>query len=115
MNMFESGESPGRGRYRIDGLLGSGGMAQVYEAYDLSLARSVAVKTMQPGLVLDPGFPARFRREAQAMAALAHPNVVTVHDTGEEPRPDGPAIPYFVMEMEEAPWPTGCTRPARFR
>lgn len=99
MNMFEAGESLAGGRYRIDGLLGSGGMAQVYEAYDLRLARPVAVKTMQPGLVLDPGFPVRFRREAQAMAALGHPNVVTVHDTGEEPRPDGPPVPYFVMEM----------------
>ncbi|MEU6864797.1 RodZ domain-containing protein [Streptomyces sp. NPDC046876] len=100
-DVFESGEGLAGGRYRIDGLLGSGGMAQVYRAYDRSLSRPVAVKTMRPDLGFDAGFAARFRREAQAMAALGHPNVVTVHDTGEEPQDDGPPVPYFVMELVE--------------
>ncbi|MFE5710628.1 protein kinase [Streptomyces sp. NPDC056501] len=102
-DVFAQGEILAGGRYRIDGLLGSGGMAQVYRAYDLSLARAVAVKTMLPGLALDASHPERFRREAQAMAALRHPHVVTVHDTGEEPRADGPPVPYFVMELVTGP------------
>ncbi|MFD7263523.1 protein kinase [Streptomyces sp. NPDC059874] len=102
-DVFAQGATLAGGRYRIDGLLGSGGMAQVYKAYDLSLGRSVAIKTMLPGLALDQGLPERFRREAQAMAKLGHPNVVTVHDTGEEPRPDGPPVPYFVMELVTGP------------
>ncbi|MER5485738.1 protein kinase [Streptomyces sp. NPDC002812] len=97
--IFEQGETLAGGRYRIDGTLGSGGMALVYHGWDTLLSRAVAVKTMRPELSLDKGYSLRFRREAQAMAALAHPNVVTVHDTGEEPRADGPPVPYFVMEM----------------
>lgn len=97
--IFLPGDTLAGGRYRIDGTLGSGGMALVYHGWDTSLSRAVAVKTMRPELGLDAGYSLRFRREAQAMAALAHPNVVTVHDTGEEPRPDGPSVPYFVMEL----------------
>ncbi|MFE4263722.1 protein kinase [Streptomyces sp. NPDC056883] len=97
--IFEQGETLAGGRYRIDGTLGSGGMALVYHGWDTRLSRAVAVKTMRPELSLDEGYSLRFRREAQAMAALAHPNVVTVHDTGEEPRVDGPPVPYFVMEL----------------
>lgn len=96
---LEPGSTLAAGRYRIDGLLGSGRTAQVHRAYDLQLARPVAVRTMLPGPVLDTGFPARLRRGAQAMAALVHPNVVTVHDTGEEPGPDGQPVPYVVMEL----------------
>ncbi|MFJ6017643.1 protein kinase [Streptomyces sp. NPDC092952] len=102
-DLFEAGATLAEGRYRIDGPLGSGGMAQVYRAYDVRLNRPVAVKTMLPALALDEGFVARFRRESQAMAALGHIHVVTVHDTGEEPRQDGPPIPYFVMELVAGP------------
>ncbi|MFF4008594.1 protein kinase [Streptomyces sp. NPDC001717] len=102
-DVFTQGETLAGGRYRIDGSLGEGGMAQVYQAYDLKLARPVAIKTMLPGLAVEPGLPERFRREARAMAKLAHPNVVTVHDTGEEPRRDGPPVPYFVMELVTGP------------
>ncbi|MFJ4710069.1 protein kinase [Streptomyces anulatus] len=102
-DLFGAGATLAEGRYRIDGPLGSGGMAQVYRAYDLRLDRPVAVKTMLPALALDEGFVARFRRESQAMAALGHIHVVTVHDTGEEPRQDGPPIPYFVMELVAGP------------
>ncbi|MEV4438722.1 protein kinase [Streptomyces sp. NPDC049577] len=81
------------GRYLIDTRLGSGGMAEVFRAYDAKLARIVALKAMRPGLSFDDGYPARFRREAQAMAAISHPHVVAVHDMGDEP------VPYIVMEL----------------
>lgn len=81
------------GRYRIDAKLGSGGMAEVFQAYDTKLARMVALKAMRTGLSFDDGYPARFRREAQAMAAIGHPHVVAVHDMGDEP------VPYIVMEL----------------
>ncbi|MFD7631775.1 serine/threonine-protein kinase [Streptomyces sp. NPDC059851] len=81
------------GRYRIEEKLGSGGMADVFRACDTKLARMVALKAMRPGLSFDDGYPARFRREAQAMAALNHPHVVAVHDMGDEP------VPYIVMEL----------------
>lgn len=83
----------GGGRYRIEVKLGSGGMADVFRAYDTKLARMVALKAMRNGLSFDDGYPARFRREAQAMAAISHPHVVSVHDMGEEP------VPYIVMEL----------------
>ncbi|MGP3689181.1 protein kinase domain-containing protein [Streptomyces sp. IBSNAI002] len=102
-DLFIAGATLAEGRYRIDGPLGSGGMAQVYRAYDVRLDRPVAVKTMLPALALDEDFVARFRRESQAMAALGHIHVVTVHDTGEEPRQGGPPIPYFVMELVSGP------------
>ncbi|MEU6895992.1 protein kinase [Streptomyces sp. NPDC046557] len=81
------------GRYRIDAKLGSGGMAEVFRAYDTKLARMVALKAMRTGLSFDDGYPARFRREAQAMAAISHPHVVAVHDVGDEP------VPHIVMEL----------------
>ncbi|MFB7246645.1 protein kinase [Streptomyces populi] len=83
------------GRYRIDAKLGSGGMAEVFRAYDTKLARTVALKVMLADLSSDDGYPARFRREARAMAALSHPQVVAVHDMGDEP------VPYIVMELVE--------------
>lgn len=81
------------GRYRIEAKLGSGGMADVFQAYDTKLAWMVALKAMRTGLSFDDGYPARFRREAQAMAAISHPHVVAVHDMGDEP------VPYIVMEL----------------
>ncbi|MFJ3906861.1 serine/threonine-protein kinase [Streptomyces sp. NPDC090025] len=102
-DLFDVGATLAGGRYRIDGPLDSGGMAQVYRAHDLRLDRPVAVKTILPSRVLDPDFVRRFEREAQAMAALGHPHVVAVHDVGEEPRPDGPPVPYFVMELVRGP------------
>lgn len=68
-------------------------MAVVFRAYDTKLARTVALKAVLPGLSVDDGYPARFRREAQAMAAISHPHVVAVHDMGDEP------VPYIVMEL----------------
>jgi hypothetical protein len=69
-------------RYRLDRRLGRGGMGTVYEAADLELNRSVAVKVIREELVGSPAAADRFRREARAAAGFSHPNVVVVHDFG---------------------------------
>src|SRR6266700_2051569 len=85
------------GRYELDGVVGRGGMAEVYRARDLRLDRVVAVKTLRDDLARDQTFQARFRREAQSAASLNHPSIVAVYDTGEDMV--GPtAVPYIVME-----------------
>src|SRR5919201_1163442 len=76
------------GRYRVLGLVGAGGMAEVYEATDERLGRRVAVKILRPQYVADAAFVTRFRQEAEAAARLAHPNVVTVFDVGYDPGPE---------------------------
>jgi serine/threonine-protein kinase len=81
-------------RYRLIEQVGSGGMSVIYKAQDLELGRMVAVKVLRPSLVGDPEFLIRFKREAQAAANLSHPNIVTVHDVGQ----DGPKTHYIVME-----------------
>src|SRR5205823_10117631 len=81
------------GRYRVEGSIGRGGMAQVYQGTDTVLNRTVAIKVLGPQYASDDGFVQRFRREAQAAARLNHPNVVSVYDTGS----DGP-VHYIVME-----------------
>ena len=91
-------------RYQVGELLGRGGMAEVHEGRDLRLGRRVAVKILKPELARDPSFLARFRREAQSAAALNHPNVVAVYDTGEDVLGDGPRatiVPFIVMELVE--------------
>ncbi|HEY8292268.1 MAG TPA: protein kinase [Thermomicrobiales bacterium] len=69
-------------RYELRQSIGIGGMARVYLAHDHMLNRDVAVKILSPALAADPLFVERFRREAQAAAALNHPNIVTIYDTG---------------------------------
>src|SRR5438309_3203251 len=81
------------GRYKLIAPLGEGGMATVYRARDLRLNRDVAVKLLREELTQDPGFLARFQREAQIVASLAHPNIVPVYDVGEEE-----GSHYIVME-----------------
>ncbi|MDQ3336074.1 MAG: serine/threonine-protein kinase [Myxococcota bacterium] len=72
------------GRYQITGLLGAGGMGVVYEARDPELARTLAIKLLhESAAAAEHGLTARLVREARALAQLAHPNVVTVHDVGE--------------------------------
>ncbi|MBV6698744.1 Stk1 family PASTA domain-containing Ser/Thr kinase [Kitasatospora aureofaciens] len=95
-------EEPRRlgGRYELGGVLGRGGMAEVYLAHDTRLGRSVAVKTLRADMARDPSFQARFRREAQSAASLNHPAIVAVYDTGED-YIDGISIPYIVMEYVE--------------
>ena len=88
-------------RYRVDELIGRGGMADVFRGHDLRLNRTVAVKMMRPDLARDPAFQARFRTEARHAAALNHPNIVSVYDTGDALLDDGPQsveCPYLVME-----------------
>jgi len=84
-------------RYRVEALLGAGGMAAVYRAMDLRLAREVAVKVLAPNLAADSAFAARFDREARALAAVAHPNVVAVFDV-ERGDPAG-GESFYVMEL----------------
>jgi eukaryotic-like serine/threonine-protein kinase len=85
------------GRYELDGVVGRGGMAEVYRARDIRLDRIVAVKTLREDLARDQTFQARFRREAQSAASLNHPSIVAVYDTGEDDT-GGAHIPYIVME-----------------
>ncbi|MFU8851219.1 serine/threonine-protein kinase [Micromonospora sp. SL1-18] len=100
MGVLSSGVALG-GRYRLDDRVATGGMGDVWRATDLVLGRQVAVKILLPALVSDPDFIARFRAEAQIMAALRHPGVVQVFDCGEDDLPDGGRADYLVMEFVE--------------
>lgn len=82
------------GRYRIVRHLARGGMADVYEAEDTLLNRSVAVKILHANFASDEAFVARFRREAQAAANLSHPNIVAIYDWGQDER-----TYFMVMEL----------------
>ena len=84
------------GRYRLERLLGTGGMASVWKARDERLGRAVAVKVLSETLALDGEFVRRFRREAKIAARLSHPGLVRVFDFGVE---DG--RPYLVSEYLE--------------
>jgi beta-lactam-binding protein with PASTA domain/tRNA A-37 threonylcarbamoyl transferase component Bud32 len=86
------------GRYELDGVVGRGGMAEVYRARDIRLDRIVAIKTLRADLARDQTFQARFRREAQSAASLNHPSIVAVYDTGED-MATGVPVPYIVMEF----------------
>src|SRR3954468_1944121 len=81
-------------RYHIIKLLGSGGMAEVYLAYDEVLGREIALKILRRCHVDDEEFVELFRREAYSAAALSHPNIVCIYDRGET----GDGTYYIVME-----------------
>jgi serine/threonine protein kinase len=81
------------GRYQLLERVGSGGMATVYKAQDKALGRIVAVKVLHQSFTNDEGFLERFQREAHAAANLTHPNIVTVHDIGQDEHNH-----YIVME-----------------
>ena len=91
------------GPYEVLGLLGAGGMGEVYRARDPRLGREVAVKVLSGDVVSDPERLQRFEREARAVAALNHPNVLTVFDVGTQPAGDSgtPGTPYVVTELLE--------------
>ena len=80
-------------RYQIIRKIGDGGMAFVYEAKDKLLNRTVAVKVLRPEFVDDEEFLKKFKREAEAVASLSHPNIVNVYDVGEDGK-----VNYIVME-----------------
>ncbi|HZQ28456.1 MAG TPA: protein kinase [Acidimicrobiales bacterium] len=82
-------------RYRVGEVLGRGGMADVYDATDTRLGRSVAVKVLNPAMAVRPDVRRRFEEEARSAARLSHPNLVSVFDTGQE-GDDG--TPWIVME-----------------
>jgi serine/threonine protein kinase len=83
-----------KGRYRLERTLGHGGMAAVWLGHDEVLDRPVAVKVLSDTIAGDPGFVARFRREARTAASLSHPNLVGVYDYSEEGE-----RPYLVMQF----------------
>jgi tRNA A-37 threonylcarbamoyl transferase component Bud32 len=85
------------GRYELAGVVGRGGMAEVYSARDHRLDRIVAVKVLRSDLARDQTFQARFRREAQSAASLNSRSIVAVYDTGEDVSAGVP-VPYIVME-----------------
>lgn len=87
-------------RYELGDTLGYGGMSEVHHGHDVRLGREVAVKILRADLARDPQFQERFRREAQNAAALNHPAIVAVYDTGEADSEYGP-LPYIVMEYVE--------------
>src|SRR5690349_17037065 len=82
------------GPYRLLALLGAGGMGEVYRALDTRLDREVAVKTLPPEMAGDPDAQARFEREAKAVAAVTHPNILALHDFGTDR-----GVLYAVMEL----------------
>lgn len=84
-------------RYELGEILGFGGMSEVHLARDERLDRDVAIKVLRADLARDPTFYLRFRREAQNAAALNHPAIVAVYDTGEAETEAGP-LPFIVME-----------------
>src|SRR5262249_29248487 len=92
------GALPGRtaGPYRIDALLGAGGMGEVYRGWDTRLKRRVALKFLPTQYLSDRAAVDRFEREARAASALSHPNICVVHDVGEL---DG--RPFIAMEYLE--------------
>jgi serine/threonine-protein kinase len=87
------------GRYRIEAVLGQGGMGRVYRAYDTRLRRPVALKVL-PSTESNEA-EARVLREARAAAALNHPEAVAIFDVGEAATPDGESVPYIAMELVE--------------
>ena len=94
------GASPGvrLGPYEIESALGAGGMGEVWRARDTTLGRDVALKILPDHLALDPDRLARFKREAQILASLNHPNIGAIHVFQES---DG--VQALVLELVEGP------------
>ena len=86
------------GSYEILSAIGSGGMGEVYRARDTKLGRDVALKVLPESFALDPDRLARFKREAQVLASLNHPNIAAIYDFEES---DG--VQALVLELVEGP------------
>src|ERR1051326_5829473 len=93
------------GSYEILGLIGAGGMGEVYRAFDPKLKRAVAIKILPETMADEPDRISRFEREAEVLAALNHTNIATIHDFQQEAQG-----PFLVMELVE-----GETLAERFR
>jgi serine/threonine-protein kinase len=102
------------GRYRLEAVIGRGGMSTVYRAFDTVLERPVAIKLMHREIATDSDQLERFRREARSVAQLNHPHVVSVIDAGEEPDADEPELgtPYIVLEYVDGETLKGLIRRA---
>ena len=83
------------GGYRVDGLLGQGGMATVYQVYNTGLLRNEALKLLAPQLAIDRAFVARFLHEARTAARLQHPRIATIFAVSPADAPQ----PFFTMEL----------------
>lgn len=90
------------GRYEVGNVIGWGGMANIHLGRDVRSGRPVAIKVLRKDLAPDPLFQTRFRREAQLLARLSHPGIVSIYDTGEEgvepSAADKVRVPFIVME-----------------
>ena len=84
------------GRYELIASLGTGGMGEVYRARDTRLERDVAIKVLPERFAQDPQALTRFQREAKAVAALSHPNILAIYDIGSDQ-----SMTYAVMELLE--------------
>src|SRR5436190_7317792 len=82
------------GAYEVIGIIGSGGMGEVYRARDTRLGRDVAIKVLPASLASDPDALARFEREMKTLASLSHPHIVATHDVGREG-----VVAYAVTEL----------------
>src|SRR5262249_41313827 len=84
------------GPHEITGLLGKGGMGEVYRARDTKLTRAVAIKILPEEFSRDPGRVSRFQREAEVLASLNHPNIAAIHDLQE-----AGGVQFLVLELVE--------------
>src|SRR5262249_24950955 len=84
--------------YRLDHMVGKGGMGEVYQAVQLSLNRKVALKLLSQELAKDSAFVARFEKEGAALAALSHPNIASIVDKGKND-----TTYFIVMEFVDGP------------
>lgn len=91
-----------KNRYRLDRCIGTGGMSEVWEAHDLMLERTVAIKVLHRTLAADPAFRERFIREARTLASLNSPGLINLYDVCEESSGEGSPLSYLVMELIDA-------------
>ena len=91
-----------KNRYRLQRCIGTGGMSEVWQAHDLTLERTVAIKILHPALAADPAFRERFIREARTLASLNAPGLIDLYDVCDETSDDGSVLSYLVMELIEA-------------